>query len=435
MTMYNEEKDLENTEPSVEVGHFKKGSVSISEILDSEDVSSLSAAKANWYFGEWHALTNIDLKSLQHHPQIATFAALKAVGYQQLGEHSECERFLLIAKNLKCDPKIIAFLLTAGVHVTLGRIAALKGDSKLVNKHFAASVTLGEKSEGLKLAQQARSVKSLAQLGLLKDVKDLVDVDAEAPKRLSSEFQKLKITYDATLRYLELSGNRQISDDSVRVKDTNVVRLLGDGRDVDVVIVGMRHSGSTAIFNVVRLAIEASGIPFESGYSERDWILEPRKTKLRLIKTHEVRDDILCSYPLIINVVRDLRDTVASAARRNFVVYQKMGALEYAKHNRAINDVWTQKEDIKIKYEEFMASPVDVISGLLDALGLEGIEASAISDMVQTLPLDDYETTLLSASHITDPDRKTDFLETLGENIVSKITAQNFEWLDRNGYL
>src|SRR3546814_19142334 len=104
-----------------------------------------------------------------------------------------------------------------------------------------------------------------------------------------------------------------------------------------IVIAGMRHSGSTAIFNIVRLALKQRGVDFASFYSEAAQAerLHDPDCPLLLIKTHEFRDDVASRASMVITTRRDLRDTVASAQRRKFTTYERLnGPGEYAKSTR-----------------------------------------------------------------------------------------------------
>src|SRR3546814_12057733 len=58
-----------------------------------------------------------------------------------------------------------------------------------------------------------------------------------------------------------------------------------------IVIAGMRHSGSTALFNIVRLALKQRGVDFASFYSEADQAdrLHDPDCPLLLIKTTDIR--------------------------------------------------------------------------------------------------------------------------------------------------
>lgn len=204
-----------------------------------------------------------------------------------------------------------------------------------------------------------------------------------------------------------------------------------------IVVAGMRHSGSTALFNILRLGFARAGARVVSGYSEHKQTEEilPQKDALRLVKTHEFRDDIAAAADLIFTARRDLRDSVASAVRRDFIVYRQLRTpVEYAKHNRALHAMWAPHSDFEFVYETFMADPVAVTADVLEAAGLSSLPAAAICRAVLKLPTDDNATTLLTPQHITDPTHQLTFRDTLAPHDVKTIEAHHYKWLRRHRY-
>lgn len=204
-----------------------------------------------------------------------------------------------------------------------------------------------------------------------------------------------------------------------------------------IVVAGMRHSGSTALFNILRLAFAREGSRVMSGYSEHKQTakLLRRKAGLRLVKTHEFRDDIAAAADLIFTARRDLRDSVASAVRRDFPLYRQLRTpVEYAKHNRALHALWAPHSDFEFVYEKFMADPVAVTADVLEAAGLSSLPAAAICRAVLKLPTDDYATTLLTPQHITDPTHQLTYRDTLAASDIKTIEAHHHKWLRRHSY-
>lgn len=204
-----------------------------------------------------------------------------------------------------------------------------------------------------------------------------------------------------------------------------------------IVVAGMRHSGSTALFNILRLAFAREGSRVMSGYSEHKQTakLLRRKVGLRLVKTHEFRDDIAAAADLIFTARRDLRDSVASAVRRDFPLYRQLRTpVEYAKHNRALHAMWAPHSDFEFVYETFMADPVAVTADVLEAAGLSSLPAAAICRAVLKLPTDDYATTLLTPQHITDPTHQLTYRDTLAASDIKTIEAHHHKWLRRHSY-
>lgn len=205
-----------------------------------------------------------------------------------------------------------------------------------------------------------------------------------------------------------------------------------------VVIAGMRHSGSTALFNTVRLGFAAMGSEPLVGYSEIGDIVLRANHSVRptIVKTHEMRDDVRQIASIILTTRRDLRDTVASASRRNFGLMKRLGSpLEYAKYNRMLHEIWAPLSDYQFIYERYMSNPVEVTSEVFGRLGIDTRFAAQVTQQVSALPVDDYQTTLLTPTHITDPERKLSYVDSLDPPAVHAIEREHEAWLITNGYL
>lgn len=204
-----------------------------------------------------------------------------------------------------------------------------------------------------------------------------------------------------------------------------------------VVIAGMRHSGSTALFNTIRLGYLAMGIDPLAGYSEaHDFVAKARGSEQHVIlKTHEMRDDVLGMATTVFTTVRDLRDTIASAVRRKFLILEKLNSpIEYAKYNRMLHDTWLPHSDFVFEYERFMRFPLVVTREIFEHLGIDTQFAADVVSQVASLPLDAYDTTLLSPTHITDPERKLGYQDTLTSDTVKRIESDHNLWLRTHGY-
>ena len=407
----------------------------ISQMLEDASITNLSSAKANWYFGEWQALVDLDIQALSFHPEVAKFAALKAAGYQQLNEMEQSKVYFKLAKRLGCDNQLISQLLIAGVHNALGKVAALKKDDKKMLAHFTDAVSVGGNSQENKLARQARSVKETARLGLLpQSIQLLNDVSIQHNERPAETQEKFDLLKNA-LHEIKLV-NENLNGKGLS-KPFKINEYVATEKPIVIIVAGMRHSGSTALFNILRLALKKSGFDIISGYSEKFDManLENKPDQVYLIKTHELRDDILNKATLIITSIRDLRDSVASAKRRKFAMLDNVGgAVEYAKYNRSIFEQWVGYSQYQFHYENFMSTPVNEIGKLLSVIGLSDIKPEDISQEVNTLPTDQYSLTLLSSTHITDPERKHDYHSTLAKEQIDLIEQQHGTWLKNNNY-
>ena len=225
-------------------------------------------------------------------------------------------------------------------------------------------------------------------------------------------------------------GSRSQDEDRDGIGTTSIRDLVvGAKPELDILVAGIRHSGSTALFNIVRLVLEKSDIDFQSGYVEHDWFKQDSPQGIRLIKIHEPKYDITQRPTVVLTTVRDLRNTVASASRRGFPLLEAMGPVHYSEYNRMIEEFWRTKSDFLFVYEEYVSDPIKFSEALCEFLGFHDINCQELIANIDNLPNDDYEVTLLS-DHITDPERKLTFHDTLKEGTVEAITKKHKDWLD-----
>jgi hypothetical protein len=366
-----------------------------------------------WQFGDWDSLVSMDWATIKRHPRRAELALLTSAALQQLGNSDEARERVLEALKWGCDRRLALEILLAGVHNTLGRVAAIRREDVRALQHFQKAVA--GVSGDLWLACQARSVREIVRLGLMGDALRTLLASSSPDGRLGSP--------SSTIR-------KSIAVDAL--PPCSPVR----GVPHTIVVAGMRHSGSTALFNLIRLALQEKGLNYASFYSEgvnKELLDDPDSGPL-LIKAHEVRDDVLLRADVIITTRRDLRDTVASAKRRKFPLLQQLGGVvEYAKYNRVLHDVWLPHSDYQFVYESYMASPEKEVRKLLSFLGLD-VDVGPLCAQVANLPDDDYATTLLSNTHITDPYRMMTFEDTLDPAQIIRINTDHAGWLQRYGY-
>ncbi|GEM_PF-3966249 len=179
----------------------------ITQKLETSTTTNLLSAKESWDSGEWQALVDIDIQANHNHPDVEKLAALKAAAYQQLDDIENSKIYFKLAKDLGCDNYFISQLLVAGIHNSLGRVAALKQNNDRMLSHFTAAVDAGGGNQKTKLAMHARSVKEVARLGLLQ----------QAEKSLSSKKEQINLLRTSEIEII----NPELRDEkkSTVVKD------------------------------------------------------------------------------------------------------------------------------------------------------------------------------------------------------------------------
>lgn len=404
---------------------------------DDQDASQLEQARLMWKTGDWDSLLLVDPQKLRDHEDRHLFALYRAAAHFQLGDMLSTQNYIQLARNWGADNKLIAKLLISGAHNTMGRLFLLAGDNKKPVEHFRAALEIGS-SDRREVLKDVRTMREMGRLGMISHAKALLE-DEQTSRENNGRFastRTLRHDYNALKEYVLYSGSERERLGSTTIRGHEKKPDLSGSVNIDIVIAGMRHSGSTALFNILRVALDQLSIPFESGYSEREWVLGPRTQPIRLIKVHELRDDLLPAETVIITAVRDLRDTVASGIRRNFDLCEKLGgAVAYAKYNRSLDELWAGKSDYVFRYEEFIDDPYGAIKQLLEFVGLQGVDNSRVREEVLNLPADKYGTTLLSSTHITDPKHELSYTDTLNDSEIKQITSQNLTWLLKYDYI
>lgn len=131
------------------------------------DENLLERARSQWQFGDWESLTRLDRDTLQHHPDRAKLALFAAAGHLQISNAVEARKFFRIALDWGVGKENLARILIAGVHNSLGRVAALAGQQRRMLKHFESSVVVGTPGADIRLITQARIGEQLQQINLI----------------------------------------------------------------------------------------------------------------------------------------------------------------------------------------------------------------------------------------------------------------------------
>src|SRR5450830_812554 len=130
------------------------------------DENLLERSRTQWQFRDWASLAALPRDTLQHHPDRAKLALLAAAGHSAQGNVTEARQYTRLAIDWGCSKKLVSQILIAGVHNTLGRVAAVSGQEQRALQHFQASLQVGAPNSDVRLLSQARVSQQLSQLGL-----------------------------------------------------------------------------------------------------------------------------------------------------------------------------------------------------------------------------------------------------------------------------
>jgi predicted O-methyltransferase YrrM len=130
------------------------------------DENLLEKSRTQWQFGDWENLAKLERDTLQHHPDRAKLALLGAAGHLQTADPAQARQYIRLAQDWGCSKKLVARILAAGVHNSLGRAAAAAGNQPRALQHLESAIVVGTPGADTRLLAQARISEQFLQLGL-----------------------------------------------------------------------------------------------------------------------------------------------------------------------------------------------------------------------------------------------------------------------------
>jgi hypothetical protein len=203
-----------------------------------------------------------------------------------------------------------------------------------------------------------------------------------------------------------------------------------------ILAAGMPRSGSTWLYNAVRLLIasKTGSADFSAGWIEDfDAML---KAQRMLLKIHDFDESWSKQSSLILYSFRDVRDVLASMNRKFGVTPTFQRAKKFIE-----NDVkWRSVSLYNLRYETMLGAPKSIIEDLSGVLAI-ACDSDAILSKLNSLDYNDsgpkndryHMTNLLHKNHITDG-RPGSWKNSLDETVVKEIEQTFRGWFLENDY-
>jgi hypothetical protein len=205
---------------------------------------------------------------------------------------------------------------------------------------------------------------------------------------------------------------------------------------------GMPRSGSTWMFNAVRLLLKNAALPdFASGFVDDKEELLQHGTAL--IKLHRFRPDLAAKADVVLTSHRDLRDVAASAHRIFHTEFSTAAISGWVREQVK----WAQFAAYDLHYENLLVDRLSEVKKIAASLRLppqtlEQLPYEAILHQVEgekfgkkvseTTPHDAVN--LMHKGHITDG-RHGSWKGRVPDEFVSVIERQFRGWMATKGYL
>jgi FkbM family methyltransferase len=188
-----------------------------SAAIESSADMQIGRLRTAWCMGDWEALANLRVSTLTHHPERHRIALLVASAQQQLGQHEEARHNVRLALSWGCPPRLVAQILIAGVHNTLGRAAALTRDTETSQKHFNAAVLPSASDADMPLLSQMRSLREMTRLDLFPQAAELLGTaiaetrtTTDRPEQTNARIKVLESELNLLNHELSIAQQRQM---------------------------------------------------------------------------------------------------------------------------------------------------------------------------------------------------------------------------------
>lgn len=192
-----------------------------------------------------------------------------------------------------------------------------------------------------------------------------------------------------------------------------------------ILVAGMGRSGSTALYNIIRIACERAG-----------------KT-IRLNKTHGYNAKLHKWADMIFTSKRDMRDVVISdilfESRKCVMANVKKATPDAlgrrCKRHLKLHADWQQYSDYEFAYERFVATPAAVIKEVLSVLGIKGDVQKIHNDLCKlladvTMHKKNIPESRIQFYHVTNADYQIQ----LSSEQIQGIESVAGDWLLLHGY-
>ena len=204
-----------------------------------------------------------------------------------------------------------------------------------------------------------------------------------------------------------------------------------------IVCAGMHRSGSTWLFNVVRVIFMENKATIYSCFANK---YDPENdAPFHIVKAHQFKQNIRDGANCIFTTCRDLRDVAASAVRRNLVENTPESVERYLKEIvEREYEPWHRVSNYEVKYEEMYQQKPIVISKIAKKLGVYA-DPVKVAKTVESLSIPSDpggfdETTQLHYNHITNG-IPNNYSITLSKGVIATINLKFSPWLKRKGYI
>jgi len=205
---------------------------------------------------------------------------------------------------------------------------------------------------------------------------------------------------------------------------------------------GATQSGSTALYNLIRLCVKQAGFSFEGKLTRADasdlWsprvgrdgeklpynigaeefaALKGFSKDILVLKIHEFHPTFYNGSDITFFAARNVFDAAASRQRTGF----RQNTYDHATKNLHIIAEWVKRTPHTFDFRELVIETDEAVKRICAALELSGVDHNSVSHEFQNVVEEGYENTFLRQNKITDPTRKMTYKDTLDAEEIENI--------------
>lgn len=201
---------------------------------------------------------------------------------------------------------------------------------------------------------------------------------------------------------------------------------------------GLNRSGSTWLYNAVRLLIKGSNC--FPGIVCAGWVDDINvqdNNKHYVIKLHEFNEELVSKADFIFYSYRDMRDVLASLKRK----FRTEPSLHLADSLFKKDKLWRDVAHFSMKYEDMTKDNLFILRQLSKSLGINDVDLDKVNDKLQSLSFSSEgdkglynKSNLYHQNHITNG-MWGSWQGELDNSLVTEIVLAYNDWFVENKYL
>lgn len=346
----------------------------------AETHSLLEASRTKWKNADWAGLTGLREEQIEADEDRGKVAILVAAAHAQSGDMDRARHFARQAAKWGCHREIMARVLISSVHNSLARAALGLRREAAAQAHFEQAISLVEPRADIALLTQVRRTRESIRMGLFPEAAQALgaelDLLREKPDMRTKRLESLLADIEVLQTALQTARRRGAFSGPQETQQPGPVPRQDVAGPFVVVAAGVPRSGSTWLFNAVRLICENAGI---SCYAEWCEDYDPQAhadSKVHLVKLH-IPKQLNFECHRILTSHRDLIGRLASLIRMGWLEQDVKSIKQSAAWLSDLDFYWAGRSNLEVEFTDITERPAALVMQIATILDMECTDAAA----------------------------------------------------------